>query len=676
MAVRPLREPGRVRTASVLLAVLTVLLVTLLYYTQNPFLEAFEARTYDLRFKSLRGPVRAHPDIAIIAIDDRSIAELGRFPWSRRHYVRLLEQLAQAQPRTVLFDVFFPEPESSEIDQAFAEAIGRSGNVVLSVTFGFDAQGRVSGRTGSLPALERAAAGLGHINLIPEEDGVHRRNLLSIEQEGRSVPSLGLMAAMQTLGEKQLSHSPFRVRLGGRDIPVGADGAMWINFTGQPGNYPRYAFADVVNGRVDPASLRGKTVFVGATALGIYDMRVTPFHGNVPGVEVHAAVADDILSQRFIRRTGLHALFDIAMIVSLGLLSFFLTVRLRLQHATPAIVLLGVAYFGLSYLLFLQGHWISMIYPLLSAFGALLVGGGLRYLVLERNAREMRAIFSSYLSNKLVSRLERDPAAARIGGDTREVTVLFTDIKGFTSFSERHKPEVVVARLNEYLDAMVNLIQRYDGTVDKFIGDGIMAYWGAPLAQPDHAKRAVACALAMKDTMARLAARWERDDIEPFVIRGGIQSGEVVAGNIGSRGKKMEYTVIGDAVNQAARLEGTAKYYGVDFVVGDNTYLKTCDSFRFRRLDRIRVVGKDIPVAIYELRGPLQPAEDRLDSLFTAALAVFRLQQWEQAEQAFAAILVEFPLDGPSKLYLERSAHFRVSPAATDWDGVFNRLDK
>lgn len=664
------------RMVALLLALLPVLLVTLLYYQQNAFLEGFEARTYDLRFKSLRGPIPVHPDIAIIAIDDKSIQALGRFPWTRQQYVRLLERLEAAKPKVLLFDVFFPEPEGAEVDQALADAIRRAGNVVLATTFEFDRQFRVVGSTGSLPLLERAAAGIAHINLIPEEDGVNRRNLLLIERDGQAVPSLGLAAAMRTLGEPRFSAASFRVQLGERSIPVGPDGELWINYTGTPGNYPRYAFVDVVEGRVDPALLRGKTVFLGATALGIYDMRVTPFHANTPGVEVHAAVADDILSQRYIHRTGLQSLFDLVMIVLLGGVAFALTARLRLHRAIPAVLALSAGYLGLSYWLFLQGQWVSMVYPPLAALLALLLAGGWRYMVLERSAREMRAMFSSYLSNKLVSQLERNPGAARIGGDNREVTVMFTDIKGFTAFSERHKPQVVVARLNEYLAAMVQLIYQHDGTVDKFMGDGIMAYWGAPLSQPDHARRAVACALAMKELMVELGERWRAQGLEPFVIRGGIQSGDVVAGNIGSRGQKMEYTVIGDTVNQASRLEGMAKYFGVDFVVGDETYLKTCDSFRFRRLDRVRVAGKDIPVAIHELRGAVQGQEDRLETLFAAALVQFRQQQWAAAEISFLAILAEYPNDIPSRLYLERCLQFKVAPAGPEWDGVFNRQDK
>ena len=665
------------RVISWVLALLAVLLVTLLYYKQNPFLEGVEARTYDLRFKSLRGPLPPHPDIAIIAIDDKSIRELGRFPWSREQYVRLLDRLAIAKPKVLLFDVLFPEVESPEADRALAEAIRRAGNVVLSTAFEFDRDFNIKGRTASLPPFEQAALGVAHINIVPEDDGVIRRNLLMVRPEaGRVVPSLGLRAAMINLGAKDLGSGSFRVQVGKREIPVGRDGTLWINYMGGAGHYPRYSFADVVQGRVDPELLRGKTLFLGATALGVYDMRVTPFDANMPGVEVHAAVADDILSGRFMEHTGLQALFDLLMIALLGGLSYFLTTRLRLQHAIAAVLLLATAYVFLSHVLFMYGQFVSMIYPPLVALIALLVGGGFRFMVLERNAREMRAMFSSYLSNKLVSQLEKNPGAVRIGGDTYEVTVMFTDIKGFTAFSERHRPQVVVSRLNEYLAAMVQLIHKHDGTVDKFMGDGILAYWGAPLPQPDHARRAVACAVAMHQLMGELATRWEQQGVEPFTIRGGLQTGDVVAGNIGSRGLKMEYTVIGDTVNQASRLEGMAKYYGVDFVVGDETYQRTRDIFRFRPLDRVRVAGKDIPVAIHELRGPVQAQEDKLETLFGAALGLFRQQRWEQAEWAFLDVLAEYPNDMPSRLYLERCLQFKAAPVGPDWDGVFNRLDK
>jgi adenylate cyclase len=664
------------RAAPFLFAFISAFIVIALYYNQNSFLEAFEDKTYDLRFSALRGAIPPSPGIAIVAIDDKSIAELGRFPWSRTQYVPLLKQLSAAGAKAVLFDAFFSERETVAADRAFAAAIKKAGNVVLAVPFNLDKEFHVTGSAHSLPEIERAAAGIGHINLFPEDDGVNRRNLLLVEADGKLVPSLGLMGAMAALGEKEFVPGPFDIGLGKRHIPVQENYSMWINYTGKPGNYPRYSFTDIVHGRIAPALLKDKVIFLGTTALGIYDMRVTPFDKNSPGVEIHATVADNIISSRFIRHTGLEALFDMALIVVLGLITFYLTDRLHLHVAIPAVFLLVAGYVWLSYWIFLQGHWVSMIYPPLAAMVELSIGGGFRYLVLDRSAREMRSMFSSYLSPKLVARLEKDPDIAKIGGDNKEVTVLFTDIEGFTTFSESRPPQEVVTRLNEYLSAMIQVIDLFDGTIDKFIGDGIMFYWGAPLAQPDHAKLAVACVLEMEKEMARLNAKWMMEGVEPFSIRGGAQSGDVVAGNVGSPGKKMEYTLIGDTVNQAARLESAAKYYGVDFLIGESTYLLTRDTYRYRELDKIRVVGKHIPVTIYELVGVLSEPGDKWAAKFDEALQLYRTRRWEEAGKSFASILDEKPEDRPSKIYIERCNHYRETPPSDAWDGVINRSDK
>lgn len=661
---------------SVLLAVLSIFSVLFLYYTQNSFLEAFEAKTYDLRFKELRGPVRANPDIGIIAIDEKSIAALGRFPWSRDHYAPLLDRLAAAKVRAVMFDAFFPERDSVANDRIFAVAIKRAGNVVLGMTFDFDKKGQVTAVTRSLPEIERGAIGVGHINQQPDDDGVIRRSQLLIEKDGKQTPALGLMAAMLALGEPKFVAEDFDIALGTNHIPVGGDRRMWLNYVGGPGVYPRYSFIDVVNGRIPTDELKGKILFLGATALGIYDMRVTPFSGNTPGVELHAAVADNIISGRYIRQGGIEALIDMTFIIVMGGLAFLMTTRLHLSHSVPATVVLLAGYIWFTTYMFNNGHWINMIYPVMSAILAVLVGSGFRYLVLERSAREMRSMFSSYLSPKLVARLEKDPEAARIGGDTKEVTVLFTDVKGFTSFSETHPPQEVVSRLNGYLGAMVQVIERHDGTIDKFIGDGIMAYWGAPLTQPDHAKLAIDCVKAISVRMQELRAQWQAEGLEPFSIRGGLQSGEVVAGNVGLAGKKMEYTVIGDTVNQAARLEGTAKYYGVAFLVGEDTYRRTREICRYREVDKIRVVGKQLPVTIYEPLEGISLLDAATAGHFETALALYRMRKWAEALVAFNAVLNIAPEDKPSKIYVDRCGYFMQSPPAADWDGVFNRAEK
>jgi adenylate cyclase len=664
------------RVVSLSLAFVSIFSVTLLYYTQNTFLEAFEAKTYDLRFKTLRGALVPNPDIAIIAIDEKSIGELGRFPWTRTEYARLLDKLSEAGAKAVLFDAFFPEHESKKADQAFAAAARKAGNVVLATSFNFDSALNVTGSIRSIPELEEATSGVAHINFLPENDGVNRRSMLLIDDGGKLMPALGLKGAMAALGEKEFVPGVFDIAVGERHIPVSGSYAMWINFTGPPGIYPHYSFSDVVNGRVNPELLKNKVLFVGATALGVYDMRVTPFHGNTPGVEVHATIADNIISDRFIRQGGLEALVDIFFIVVLGAIAYFLTTRMRLYSALPATLLLVAGYIWISYEFFVQGHWVSMIYPPLAAMVALMVGGSFRFLVLERSARKMRAMFSSYLSDKLVARLERDPEAAKLGGDTKEVTVLFTDIRSFTSFSESHTPQQVVARLNEYLGEMVQVVERFDGTVDKFIGDGIMIYWGAPLTQPDHAELAVACIRAMKEKMSELRAKWQREGVEPFYIRGGVQSGEVVAGNIGFEGKKMDYTVIGDTVNQAARLESSAKFYGVSFLVGESAYEKTAAICRYRELDRIRVVGKQLPVRIYEPVGFSDGVDEDMAERFNAALTLYRDRKWNEARAAFAAMSTQLPEDKPCKIYIERCEYFAENPPPENWDGVFNRAEK
>ncbi len=668
---------GRNATAlSISLVVLSIFSVLFLYYTQNPFLEAFEAKTYDLRFRDLRGPIKPSPNIGIIAIDEKSIAELGRYPWSRDRYAQLLDRLSAAKVKAVLFDAFFPERESAAHDRLFAAATKRAGNVVLAVVFDFDKHGRRISITRSLPEIEQGAIGVGHINQQPDDDGVIRRNQLLIEKDGKQIPTLGLMGAMLALGETKFVPGDYEIDVGAHHIPVDAENRMWLNYVGGPGSYPRYSFTDVINGRIPAEELKGKILFLGATALGIYDMRVTPFSGNTPGVELHATVADDIISERYIRQGGMEALIDMAFIIFMGGVAFLLTTRLHLSRAIPATVLLLSGYIWFTVYMFNNGQWINMIYPVMSAVVAVLVGSGFRYLVLERSAREMRSMFSSYLSPKLVARLEKDPDAARIGGDTKEVTVLFTDVKGFTSFSEMHPPQEVVSRLNEYLGAMVHVIEEHDGTIDKFIGDGIMAYWGAPLTQPDHAKLAIDCIKAINERMKELRLQWQAEGVEPFSIRGGLQSGEVVAGNVGLAGKKMEYTVIGDTVNQAARLEGTAKYYGVAYLVGENTYRRTREICRYREVDKIRVVGKQLPVTIYEPLDGVSMLDAEAAGQFEKALALYRARKWAEALAAFQAVLGAVAEDKPSKIYVERCEYFMHSPPAADWDGVFNRAEK
>jgi adenylate cyclase len=520
----------------------------------------------------------------------------------------------------------------------------------------------------------------GHINFHPDEDGVNRRSLLVMEDQGILYPSLGLRGAMAGLGIDSIIQKPFEIVVGERHIPTDRYRTMLINYTGPPGTYPIYSFADVAKGRISPEKLKGKILFMGMTALGIYDMRVTPFDSNTPGVEINATIADNIISGRLITRSGIEALIDLFFIVVLGLFVFFMTARVSPKLTFPAFLLIAVAYLWFANYMFGQGRWLSMIYPMTSALCCYVVSTAFHFMTLDRRSRQIRSVFSSYVSSKIVDQLINDPDSAKIGGVSRDVTIIFLDVRGFTSFSEEMAPAQVVEVLNSYLAALTLVIMEYGGTVDKFLGDGIMAYWGAPLSQQGHAEAAVQCTLAMLDVSRQMAVKRKKLDQVSLSFRIGINSGDVIAGNIGLKGKKMEYTVIGDNVNLAARLEGTAKFYGVDVLVSDGTFMQTRDAFLYRELDCIRVVGKKREVNIYELiavRGGIDPHEEQARiTEFEKGLDCYRNRQWNESDKIFSAICRQFPEDVPATIYRQRSRDLLETPPADDWDGIFERKQK
>lgn len=649
------------------------------YYFDSHILEGIESRTYDLRYSLMRGPLAPNPEIAIIAIDDKSVKEMGRFPWTRSEYAPLIDRITEAGAKALLMDAFFPEPESPEADQAFADAMKRSGKVVLATAFNLGSDAETVYQTISIPLLTNAAAGTAHINFLPDSDGVNRWTKLIVEHEGVYYPSLGLMGAMIGLGAQDMEVGDYYVGLGERVIYTDFDHRMLINYTGPPGTFETFSFVDVAKGRVPEEKLRGRILYMGATSLGIYDMRVSPFFNDTPGVEINATVADSIISGRTMERGGIEAIMDMASMALLGVLVYIVAIRVKPAIALPVTVMLAMGWLGVAYYMFLHGMWISVVYQL----GVVVVTYSLtwysRYLLLDRKSREIKSMFSSYVSPKIVDQIVKDPSQARIGGDSKEVTVLFSDIKGYTTFSENRTPHEVVATLNEYLGAMSRVIMDSDGTLDKFIGDGIMAYWGAPLKQDDHAVMAIDCAMRMFEDMRKLQEDWVRRGMEPLGIRVGVNSGTVVAGNIGVKGKKMEYTVIGDTVNLASRLEAAGKYYGVSSLVGESTVELGSCSYVFRELDRMRVVGKKMPVTIYDIIGHIDNVTDedrKYIEDFKHALSVYRAKGFTEASALFEELAARRPNDRPATLYINRCVDFLDNPPPEDWDGVYNRKDK
>lgn len=650
---------------------LVTVVCAVLYYLQNPLFDSFEAKSYDFRYH-LRGPLNPNPSIVIVAIDDKSVKELGRFPWTRTRFAEFVDRATAARAKAIYLDAFFPEKESDAADRAFADALTRSGITSLAVAFEFNRDGSVAGVTRSIPLLSSAARSEPHINMFPDNDGVVRSIRLLLSDDQGPVASMSLSAAKALLGAKGIEPGTLRISLGDHQIPTDSQHYHYINYIGGPGTYPRYSFSDVVAGRVGAEQLKDKIVLVGATSLGIYDMRVTPFSNNSPGVEVHANAIDAMTRGAFMTHGGVESLIDLVAIVVLGALAAIITLQLRYALSLILMLALFFGYFGFAYLLFLKGMWISVVYPEMSLVFSFFTTVYLRFAILDRKAREVKEMFSSYVSKHVVDRLIQDPSQARVGGDNRVLTILFSDVENYTGFSEKLPPHEVLRILNEYLAEMTGIVMEQEGTLDKFIGDGIMVFWGAPLQQENHAELAVDCALRMRAKMEELRSRWQDSGHAPLSLRIGINTGEVIVGNIGVAGKKMEYTAIGDKVNLASRLESINKLYGTRLLISDETrsHLPT-GKYHMRLVDAVRVKGKERATELYEVSLRENPAFARYEE----ALDLFRRCRFVEAQVIFADLEERYG-DPPSRLFRKRCADFIVNPPPEEWDGSFTAMRK
>ncbi|BCS55471.1 CHASE2 domain-containing protein [Geobacter sp. SVR] len=614
----------------------------------NPTLFAMlEAKLLDARFKA-RGPLTPPDSVIIATIDEKSLAKLGRWPWSRDVHARLVEKLARAEAAVIAYDVIFPESERNDPD--FARAIREAGNVVLPMALDFEQQAIplsdaileksaivsvedqelfrkhppiMSGGVLTVPVrhLEESAMALGNINMFPDDfDGTLRWEHLLLVYDNALYPSLGLRCAAAFLGispEKLTVSATRGIRVGKTFIPTDHYGRMPINYYGPGRTFRHISIADILDGTVGRAELENRIVFVGPTAIGIYDLRVTPYTTVMPGVEKHASVAASILEKRFITEASQTG--NLIFLLIPGLAMALALSRLRLAWGTAA-SLAGLAVVWLAgYLLFTQlGLWINLAAPLGTIFFSFTSITAWNYAFEERHARRIRAMFSSYVTQTIVNELIKNPDMARLGGEKREVTVLFSDVRGFTTFSEKHSPEEVVAILNEYLGAMTDVILKWEGTLDKFVGDAIVVFWNAPLPRENHAEYALRCALEMQVRLGELHRKWQREGKPPLSCGIGINTGEVVVGNIGADGKKMDYTVIGDHVNLGARVESLTRRFDADLLVTQGTISKLLPAieaeelkgFEIRGVSRVIVKGKEEPVGLYTVKPTDSPSEN------------------------------------------------------------------
>jgi len=549
-------------------------------------LDLLERKTLDFRFilREAHHPGKPSGEILIITIDEKSLKEVGRWPWSRNKIVTLLEKLGDGNPRIIAADILFTEPEISETlkiirslrndyeaqnpsdpvflktlqdrekgadtDAHLAQVIGHLGMVILPVVMevptdympqmttdlpeapssfiksSFGLVKRISTAkvfipieasviTPPLPAMAEKAKGMGHVYYQPDRDGVIRWEYLVLQYRDDYYPSFPLQIARAALGlerEEMKLWLGEAVELGKTIIPTDERGRMLLNYQGREGAFPFISATDVLNDRISPDLFTDKIVLIGTTAIGTYDLKVSPLSANMSGVEKNATVINNILNHQFLRRTEGMKLLDGFFILAFGAVLLYSLPRLGAIRGVMFAGSLLIAYLVLAQYLFEQkGLWINLLYPsstILLSYTSLTV---LRFMTEERHAQEIRRMFASYVSPKMVAELVKDPDKAKLGGERKELTVLFSDVRGFTSFSEKHEPEDVVATLNEYMDAMTEVIFRWDGTLDKFIGDAIMVFWGAPLDQPNHAELSIRCALHMQKRLEELHQKWQAE---------------------------------------------------------------------------------------------------------------------------------------------------------------------
>ena len=534
----------------------------------------------------------------------------------------------------------------------------------------------------NLPLFAQYAKNFGYFNVIPDPDGTVRREPVIVRFQDSYYPSLDVATVLaytnRPLEQVAVVFNPNgleRIDFGPVVIPADPDGYVPIDFHGPAGTYPAYSFADVVQHRAPASAFQGRIVLIGATATGIGDMVPTPFQTMAfPGVEVHANFIDNLLNGAFIRHGLRENLTDIAF-----LLLFSMPVGLLLSAVAPAratavlAAVLGLFLWWTYHVLATKSVWLAEFLPCLTLF---LNYGGIvtyRYFFEEREKRQVRNAFQQYLAPGVIRQLLERPKLLRLGGEEKELTVMFADIRGFTSLSEEMSPTALVELLNEYLSEMTDIIFRHRGTLDKYIGDAIMAFWGAPYPQPQQAELACRAALEMLRALREAQPRWQAQGRPEIEIGVGIHTGPVLVGNMGSK-QRFNFTIIGDNVNLASRLEGLNKLFGTHLLISENTCEHVRDLVAARRLDWIRVKGKKKPVTIYEVLGErdgTSPERSRLIQRFETALDLYRGREWKEALEQFGELLREFPEDGPTRLLIDRCwALLENPPAEGTWEGV------
>jgi adenylate cyclase len=702
-------------------------------------IEEFRVRTFDT-FQVIDPRVKTAKPVVIVNIDEKSLAKFGQWPWPRTRVADLITNLTRLGAVAIAFDILFAEPDRlnpaaaadtirnlddetrarlralPSNDELLADAM-RHSRVVLSETglpdvvseldqalpltglamLGEDPQRfmlKFPGLLRNTPVLETAAAGRGLVTIRAERDGIVRRVPMIMQAQGATMPSLSfetlrVATGSDTIFIKSDAAGIISVGVTGIQVPTDRNGQLWVHFAHHdPSLY--VPAADVLDGSVEPEQITGKLVLIGTSSAGLHDVKTTPITPVMPGVEIHAQVLESALTGTLLSQPpwGPLAEFLSALILGIAVIWFapmFGPTSLIAVGAFFATLLVGTSWYYYSQYRLL----IDPTYPLLSTTAIYLTLIFSSFAREQAQRRQIRSAFTQYLSPALVEQLAQAPEKLVLGGEEREMTVMFSDMRGFTSISEtyKHDPQGLTGLMNRFLTPLTNAILNRKGTIDKYMGDAIMAFWNAPLDDKEHQINACEAALDMLEQVDALNREREAEaeqEGRPFIplnVGVGLNTGTCVVGNMGSD-LRFDYSVFGDSVNLASRLEGQSKEYGFPIIVGSTTALAARDRFAILELDFITVKGKTEPEVIYAIAGREDIAQSgrfqRLRNLTIEMLACYRSRDWEGA---LAAIKRGRRTDAHSleplfNLYETRIRGFQKNPPPEDWDGAFSLLTK
>ncbi|MEM9332679.1 MAG: adenylate/guanylate cyclase domain-containing protein [Pseudomonadota bacterium] len=724
--------------------VLLVFLVSL-RISDPQFLQSIRHQSFDL-YQQLKPRQYMPVPVTIVDLDEQSLREYGQWPWPRTRIAQLIDRLTQMGAITIGFDIIFAEPdrlspaqiardnsflprqiarELSKLpnnEKAMAEAMRRNYVVIGQSTVRNRAdeteaqaefQYQPPVQLGEDPSqflndfpqlvrnvgeLERAAKGLGVITVEQDSDGIIRRVPLIIQVEGKiwtslSIETLRVASGGNTLAIRTHRDGIEQIVIAPNQINTDAQGRIWPYFTKSVDD--RFvSIASILNGTADPAKINGRMVLVGTSAVGLEDYRSIPVGERVPGVEVHAQVIENILTDQTLTRNVVSERLEMLGTAIIGLLIVLLVPSFRaiVSFCCVTILIFGTLmiswWFFSQQLLLVDATWPIMTFSFLFIFGATA-----NYIREEQKRREIRGAFGQYLSPALVDQLSDNPERLVLGGQTKELSVLFTDVRGFTTISESYKdyPQGLTQLMNRFLTVLSQPILDRNGTIDKYMGDAIMAFWNAPVDEEDHAMQACLSALDMISNVAELnrerqgeLSQSETETYHEINVGVGINTGPCVVGNMGSH-NRFDYTALGDTVNLASRLEGQSKPYGLPIVIGSSTANVVMDKLAVYEIDLIRVKGKNEPVKIYALGGDAGIAKSddfvAFRAMNAAMLSAYRTQDWTSAFEALEMLdglgeKLNLPIEEYIFIYETRIAEFRANPPGPNWDGVYTATSK